>query len=426
MPFSLFLIWALGGVAGLALVLALNLRARTDMAARLTVWLALLITVGIERPRTAAQLAESPATTLDVVKGAVVVVALVLVVTTRRLSLVPRTRAEGFLLLYLAIAMASTVWSVYPRATILAAAKLVSAYLLVLALVRLRPDSSDVILRDVAAVVYLLVVSSLIGLIIAPHAAFDFEHRYSSLRRLSGLIPRISWNMLGFVSAVALLMLFARAGPKWTHRRVPRLALGGCSAAALLLCRTRSALALVLFGIVVMLLLTPRRRSLVVIAGALLTAGSLLAASTLERYIVPFLERGQTAAQLRTLGGRTETWEIALGFWEERPLLGYGFYAGHRAEAFINELGNPLVSNLDNMWIETLLDVGVTGLLGLAGFVSLSSARILRARATPPIAKALTLVCLANSFYNPSLQLASYTMLVWSLVLLAQRPASGR
>jgi O-antigen ligase len=48
--------------------------------------------------------------------------------------------------------------------------------------------------------------------------------------------------------------------------------------------------------------------------------------------IVEYMLRGQTASQLTGLSGRTELWPVAISMVSERPIFGYGYLAGLRAQ----------------------------------------------------------------------------------------------
>src|SRR5262249_41547123 len=76
--------------------------------------------------------------------------------------------------------------------------------------------------------------------------------------------------------------------------------------------------------------------------------------------VAHFVLRGQTFEQMLTLTGRINTWASALSTWSHRPLQGYGYYAGHRFAVPVPRSARE-VSNLDNTWVEALVDTGLLG-----------------------------------------------------------------
>jgi O-antigen ligase len=134
--------------------------------------------------------------------------------------------------------------------------------------------------------------------------------------------------------------------------------------------------------------------------------------------ITAFVSRGESSQALSTLTGRTVTWAQAEHAWAERPLTGYGFYSGHR----LGIVSSIEAQNIDSLWIETLLDVGVIGVIALTGFLvagGLALGRRRRGR-SGQLAVAIFVTALASSFVNPSLQQANYPMIVFATVLLAR------
>jgi O-antigen ligase len=118
-----------------------------------------------------------------------------------------------------------------------------------------------------------------------------------------------------------------------------------------------------------------------------------------------------------------------LSLWETRPLGGFGYYAGHRVA--LSEVAGTLDrSNLDNVYIETLLGTGILGLTALGIFMLAGWVRIERSRrtlATEELAfmRAVVISVIAVSFVNPTLQTNVATMIVAGFVLLLLPRPSG-
>lgn len=416
--------WVTVAVAGSVLLFGLNVLSRSDLVARLTVWGAVFVLVGVTEQRVASDVATTPASMLNVLKAGAVATALLIVMVTRPRRVFPLSVPEWFLAGYVVVAFTSAVWSVNAKVTTFAAAQLALAYLCVLLLARLRP-SIHAITRDIAAAMYVLVLSTVAGLLLVPDRAFGVD--VVDVPRLQGVFPQISTNLLGFVAAVAVVMLIANVGPRWARYPVVRWSLVVASTVVLLLSRTRSAIGLLLIGAVLLLIWMHRWR-LALVAIPVVLGVAYLSSGVVAGVVVPFLRRGQTTEQLVTLTGRTSIWDAALTSWRQQPLTGYGFYAGHRIGPLIGDRGFE-VSNFDSTWIETLYDVGVIGFIPLAAAAVASLWFVLREPDSPPVARAVLVMCLIVSTYNPTLQMPSYALIVWGLLIMSRlspHPAGER
>lgn len=72
-------------------------------------------------------------------------------------------------------------------------------------------------------------------------------------------------------------------------------------------------------------------------------------------------ERGQRVEDLQTFSGRLTLWEFGLKKFLERPLTGYGAYAGGRF-AVLTHVGDPGNSSVLNTYVELILGTGIWGL----------------------------------------------------------------
>src|SRR5207247_2457538 len=97
--------------------------------------------------------------------------------------------------------------------------------------------------------------------------------------------------------------------------------------------RTRTALVLLVIGVV--LVTFPSWRPLIKARRFWLAIGFLalaaIAIGVVERGVVAnFVLRGQGLPGLLSMTGRTTTWGQAVSQLEQQPLLGFGYYSGHR------------------------------------------------------------------------------------------------
>jgi O-antigen ligase len=226
--------------------------------------------------------------------------------------------------------------------------------------------------------------------------------------RLTSAVPSIGANPMGFLALSGILALVMNVGPALVRSIPVRLLLACVYMVELFMTRTRSAL---LIGVVVLLLTVivnikrrPVLATYVIISGL---AAALLGITVYAKEIASYFVRGQSAAAFQTLTGRTEVWNVAWRAIEENPLTGLGFYAGHR-------LGIPVLNsyqdrgNLDNTWIEALVDVGIIGTIPLAVMLVGAWLRAVQAHDEPVQSRiwALSLLsyALSVSLINPTVQ----------------------
>lgn len=204
------------------------------------------------------------------------------------------------------------------------------------------------------------------------------------------------------------------------RRRLTRLVLLPTCVVVLILSRTRSELVILLLGAAVLAAFSRRRVSVGLILVAFALPAGLAVSQIDNSQITQFLARGESATQLFTLTGRTISWSAALELWQQRPLTGYGYYAGHRFGIDLGP-GGPDLSTVDNTWIEALLDVGVIGAIPLAVLVVAALIAPVRAERKPTKAGlmyGLLVVGFAASLVNPSIQTTGYLMVFFGLLVL--------
>jgi hypothetical protein len=390
---------ALVVLIGVCAATALIPAALRGAAVDIVVMVGLLAPVAMQQDRTSTQITSTPVTGLAIVQGIVPVVCVAVALLLVRPASLRPSATELWAAGFLTAAAVSTLWSVSPKVTLLKALQLAVAYLLILLWVRMSPGK-DLVAR-LGLLVHAVLLAAIAGLILSPHSAVVPIAGADPTPRLRGIFPVIAPDLLGFMAVIGLLYLAARVGPSWTLRPPVRVGLAA--------------------GYVVVLLLTRARRRTRL--GFLLPLVGVAAVCVLSLYagqITTFVSRGESSQALSTLTGRTLTWHQAEHAWAERPLIGYGFYAGHR----LGVVSSIEAQNLDSMWIETLLDVGLIGAVPLAGFVIAGAFALGRRRRSPSrqLAIAIYATALASSFVNPSLQQANYPMIVFATVLLARSP----
>jgi len=266
------------------------------------------------------------------------------------------------LAIYCAVCVVSTAWSVYPQWTLYKAVEyLIDASVLAAILAAAGSVAAFKSLFDWTwALTGLLMGTVWAGALAWPGDAF--ARGVGTLGwQLVGVAPNVSANSVGEISAllavVALARLLTRNGAH--ARRAFYGLVFAASLITLILSQTRSALTAFVFGVAALLFFSRR-----VGIAAFSVLGVLLAVfqSTLGETAMQYFLRGQDRQLFGSLSGRTEWWAYAWAKFLERPLTGYGAYAGGRFVAMA-DLGDSATSSIHSTYIEVLLGTSIWGLL---------------------------------------------------------------
>lgn len=396
--------------------------ARRVLVARLVVWFGLLVPAAVVEVRPPSAVVDDPFTAVTLLRGFGPVACLLVAVLIARPRLLPAGSREWLVTGYLAVVAASTLWSLAPRATLLKAAHLAVAYALLILLTRCWRDREQA-LRELSVVVHGVVVLAAVTAVALP-----VRSRNEFTGRLVSVWPAMQSVTLGLFAAAALVLLVASVGPRASTRsRVLPALLGLVAVVVLLLTGARAAIVLALIGMAVVLRGRGWNLRLREAAAALLVGAALVASpigATLRDRVV-----GDDAGSLFQLGGRLPLWDLALQAVADRPLIGYGYFAGHRlgpyADLFYAQVDATQLPYVDGTWTETLLDLGALGVLALLIFVVVATRRVLLARDGSPQSTAhlaLLLVCLLYSVQDFTLQQVGYPMLLLGALLLCPLP----
>lgn len=326
---------------------------------------------------------------------------------------------ELILVAFLCWAIVSTGWSVGPLPTALKAVTLAATYLNIRMLVG-RYESPTEAMSGLAAFVHTLLIWTAIQFLLWPSVVYGNFELYSDVVRLSGKFPTTGSNLLALLAVFGLTLLVLHIGPRWTRTQFMTSVLALIYLGELLMTRTRSATFLGAIVLLVAWVAACRRTPWAVALGSISAAAAGLWVVANQSTVLDFLIRGQSASELPTLTGRTITWNAAVEYWQTSVWLGHGYFAGHRM-GLRRYVSNP-VSNLDNTWIETLVNLGIVGTVLLALFLTVGAARALRAAESGPVRVWVTCVilyCTLASWLNPSLQDANVAQLVLGWCLLA-------
>jgi O-antigen ligase len=396
--------------------------------ARLLLWVALLLPFVYTTAKTANELSGGGSVgALEMLRGGGPLLLLgvaAMLTPTVRLGL---GAPEVLLAAYGAVILASYLNPLNPsaQASLLKSVTLVSSFLVMGRLVRLYRSPSEVIVALIGFV-HLVLLGGVVQVLLFKSSVYQVTvDSLDDLPRLNLVVPSVSANPLAMLGVLGILSCAVGVAPRWVRFNVvTRNALMLLYAYEIYLTRTRSALVVGLVIIVVALLVRARRHPLSsVLTAAIAVTGAFFLAPSLLPQLHTFFERGQTAQGLDTLSGRTVIWEAAHQTWLQHQWFGLGYYSGHR-------LGIPGLqqtqSNIDNTWLETLVDVGVLGLLPLVLFVLVGFWRLARSRDLHGDIRlwaiGASLYVMAISFINPTIQQPGPGCVVLGVLILAFGP----
>lgn len=402
--------------------------ARRDRVAVLLLLAAATAPWAVARIKTQSQ-AAAGMSAIDVGRGLACAVALALglIVAWPRLARRRPGQVEIGLAAFAVWCFASTAWSVDHRDTLLQAGLIALCYVALVGVSRLHATRRE-LLTTLTAYTVMLVVATAVGAVVARGGAYHpIPPGQDPTPRLFGQFPQLPPNYLAIVCVVALAGCLVRLVPAWLSNPWLRGAVVALAAGELLLTRSRIAAAL---GVCLLLWLLARRRGVrvalvvAVLLGAAVAAGVAVAGPG-------GLTRHQSSSNLVSLTGRTDHWTTAFHTFERHPVVGDGYYSGHRFGVdYAHHLQDP-VSNLDNTWLETAVDTGAIGLLLLLVAVGCGVASAIRVVGPRDLADdtllGLSVLMLADSVVNSTVQsVAGATLVVMSLLLLSPSRRASR
>ena len=271
----------------------------------------------------------------------------------------------GALSVFGLVCLASTVWSVFPSWTLYKSVEILVDFALLATILEAIDSISD--FRDLFnwtwALYGLLLVAVWVGAVVWPQEALygeKFEVGTLGLR-LQGVMPALSSNDVGTFAAIIGLLALARLLPI-SEERFQRSWYGFllvASVVTMVCSQTRTAITGFLGGVFLILVFT-RRRGM----GTLLTfvVTPLVGIVSMGGLVWSYLERGQTEEQLASLSSRADWWSFAWQTYLERPLLGFGAYAGGRF-AVLAKLGLGGTSTMHSDYLEILVGTSFWGMI---------------------------------------------------------------
>ena len=272
-----------------------------------------------------------------------------------------------FVVAYIAIALASSLYSAAPSYSFSTAFGLLAMLLFAGALAGTLTEK-QILLGIVLSLWLFVLIGWIVYFAVPSLGRSPFITTDGTLvERICGLAGQA--NALGAETAVSLALLFLL----WIRghcRMLVLLPIAATDLVTLLAADSRTSLLAAVVGVAAVI----ARRSFWAWGSSVLGAilGIILLAGVPLRYLVSVLgglSRGGDPSEFFTLTGRTAIWEFA---WDKivlSPWVGYGY----NSSKFIlpQFLGIPglQVDEAHNMWLQNLLGVGIIGTVPLAGLV---------------------------------------------------------
>ena len=397
-------------------------------AARILLWVAVMLPFIYTTAKSAAELSGGGSVgALEMLRGGGPLVLWGLSI----LAAPVRRRGFGapdvFLALYALVIVLSAFNPLNPsgQASLLKSITLISVILAMWRLVRLYDHPRELVVA-LTGWVHLVLIAGAVQIVLFRSTVYAVgDTTTDGLARLNLVVPSVSANPLAFLGVAGILSCAVGVAPRWLHFNVfVRNALMGLYVYEIFLTRTRSALLVGLVIVAVSLVLRARRHPLSTITTAVaFIGGAVVLMPSLLPEVHSFLQRGQTSASIDSLSGRTVIWDAAYRVWQQHQTLGLGYYSGHR-------LGIPglqqVQSNIDNTWLETLVDVGLLGIIPLALFTLVGVWRMARSKLLQGDVRlwavGISAYVVAISFINPTIQQPGAPQVVLTLLILSITP----
>jgi O-antigen ligase len=336
------------------------------------------ITAGVTE---VAEILREPVVLERVVRGLLAATALAIAgpILLDRLRLPRRTgyRAISAIVIYLGVALVSTLYSTAPLVTGAKIFEMAAGLTAVLA-IAYGPDArrrlSDTVTLVVVSQLALLAVG-VVGFFLGPDLFGPFETRPGFVSPRTLAPPFMHSNAVSSASALvgtyALAKLLAAGSAKsfWATGLV-------ISATALVLSSGRQGVAMAVVGIALVLWFARRTLFALFIGPAVV-----LLFVSYQQQIIVALSRDRPSNWI-TLSGRLPWWEAAITSWERHPWTGWGYSTGGRFVA-LQSIGSDAVSSVHSGFLEVLVGVGILGaipFLYALGRLVLWSGRKLMAR----------------------------------------------
>jgi O-antigen ligase len=328
-------------------------------------WLLLFLSALVFRIRGAATIKEQPVDLWAAYRILLVSVAALVLLVGLAFKRSDWTRSlfrgiVGALAFFVLISLASTLWSIYPAWTLYKSSEFfVDIALLAAILATVRSAEEYKTLFDWMWVLLAGLLGSVwMGALLWPDKAFPATGELIRVR-IAGVLPALDQNDVGEAAAVLAIVALTRLQrPERRQGRVFYWLLFACALFTLILSQTRAAIIGFLLGSAIVLILSKRFGLVAVLGFAALVT---VAVTNAPDLLLRFWQRGENAEIVQGFSGRLAVWQFGWTKFLERPLIGYGAYAGGRFGG-LKTGGVELWSSVLSSYVETMLGTGLCGL----------------------------------------------------------------
>lgn len=257
----------------------------------------------------------------------------------------------------------SSLWSVLPLWTFYKSSEyLVDLCLLVAILTSIKSTIEFKSLFDWTWLILTLYAGWVwLGIAIWPEEAVRHDVGLIGIQ-IHGVFPAIAANSVGELGAIIGTVAFSRLLLR-EERNIFYYMILLFSIATIIFSQSRSPLTGFLLSLPIILFVT---RRIGVFALICLTGGAIVLLTSGVETFLEFFNRGQREEEFASLSGRVDMWQIAWELIQQRPLIGYGAYAGSRYTGVTNTMDST-TSSILNTWLEVTTGLGLPGLLLLLG-----------------------------------------------------------
>jgi O-antigen ligase len=377
-------------------------------------WAVLAASTLVWRIRSTSQLSENPLDSAALVRIGLVCVAGLIALAILAESLpvgVPlAVRLYGF---YVVAAFVAAAASPRPSFALYRVFELAVGLIVVLAILARFGDRAGALMVSFSiGALVVLIATAWVGAVVDPAQAWESSGGGLVSRELSGVLPSISSNSLGFYGGLVALWGFAQLGgrARWRGTYEAALALGLIT---MLAAQYRTGIAAFLFAGAVVTLVARRwvLTFAAFVGGIILTlvVGWGESLTQAER----ILSRGHPEL-ISNLDSRTVYWQAVWPYVKQRPELGWGLNV--KSRDVLASLGLDTTSTVHGTWPEVLLGTGVVGtvLLALVFLVAIGAGWRARQSRAGVAALAMLIFFAVRSVTGSTIELFDVTVLVFA------------
>ena len=316
--------------------------------------------------------------------------------------------------LYFFTCVASTVWSIYPKGTFLKSIQCLGVYLCARRLISLALHP-EVLFDRLNRILRLIVLSALFLILLMPEKSLMAGDNIGA----GVLVPSIASNLLGSLAGFTIVGSILIIN----ESKLAKFFWISSSTIVLFATQARLSTAMTIVLTFVSLLFVSARNVGGYIQKTFIVIGTsslfllVFLLPLLQRISISYLNKYQgNSSNFQTFTGRTIAWRAAVDYIAESPFLGHGYYSGHRLGLALNFAELSRFSNIDNTWLESLVDVGIIGTLFLIIFF-IRLFFLVQGSMFERNTKLYCMITLSGilmmSFFNPSVQSPTITQTIF-------------